>query len=292
MKWHILLLFGVFLVAVGMVVRSEHREIDNGHPLILGIFPRFHPAIVNDSFTPLAKYLSRELGRRVRLEVSTDFEDFWQKLRSNRFDIVHYNQYHYIRSHKERGYQVIAMNEEQGRHTMTAAIVVRKDSPVKTIRDLQGKRILFGGSQQAMISYIYATYLLREAGLRKGDYEERFEVNPPTAVVATYHGLWDAAAAGTGDIALKQPVIKKQIDTSGMRYLAVGKQFSNIPWAVKGGMDNTLKRQIKRALLQLKTVKDGRRILKKAKISGIVSAKDSDFDPHRRITRMVLNENY
>lgn len=272
--------------------KKQHPLANKQPPLKMGIFPRFPPAITTDRYKPLEKYLSFELGRRVSLEVSNDFPEFWQKVRTGQFDIVHFNQYHYIRSHKEQGYEVIAQNMEQGKKTLAPAIVVRKDSGIRTLEDLRGKKILFGGGKKAMIAYIYVTYMLRQAGLQKGDYIEQFEVNPPAAVVATYYGLWDSAAAGAGDIVLGLPLMKKQIRPDHMRYLAIGEQFAHIPWAVSKKLSPELKFNIQNALIGLGKRPEGRKILKKARLNKFVMARDDDFNPYRKITKLVTGEHY
>jgi len=105
--------------------------------------------------------------------------------------------------------------EEGGKSTISAGIIVRKDAGIRNISDL----------------HIFVTCLLRQGGLRDGDYEVRFEAHPPTAIVATYHGLWDASAAGAGDGALDLPTVATQINPEAMTYLATGEQFAHLPWA-------------------------------------------------------------
>lgn len=258
----------------------------------MGVFPRRHATLTVDYFSPMAKYLSRQLQRRVFVESAQDFETFWENLRNRRYDIVHYNQYHYIRTHKDLNYEIMLMNEERGRSTITASIVVRRNAGYRTVQDLKGKTIFFGGGQKAMQSYIYATYLLHQGGLKDGDYGVRFGQNPPSAIVAAYHGLWDAAAAGTGDVVLELPVVTKQINADEMTYLVKGEQFAQLPWAIKGELPDDVKQAVKNAMLQLNNSPQGGKILKKAKLTGLLPAVDSDYDPHRRIVKEVLGEIY
>ena len=65
-------------------------------PLIIGIFPRNKATETTTMYTPLANYLSERLGRKVVLVTSKDFDSFWKAVMERRYDIVHYNQYHYI----------------------------------------------------------------------------------------------------------------------------------------------------------------------------------------------------
>lgn len=286
------ILIVVSFLMVSSLLQEKNPYASAERPLVMGVFPRFHPAIARESFKPMAKYLQKELGRRVILDISPNFKAFWKKVKENKFDIVHFNQYHYIRSKKEHGYEVILMNEERGESTLTAAIYIRKDSGIKSVQDLKGKKILFGGGRGAMISYIYATYLLNQAGLKKEDYVTEFVPNPPAAVVSTFYNLRDAVAAGAGDVILNLPIIRKQINASEMEFLKVGERFAHLPWAVNGKLTKKEKEQIQSLLLKLNDSKNGKKILKKAKLTGIRPAKDDDFNPHRKITLLTLGEQY
>jgi len=243
----------VLLVLAGM----RPAVADSEEPLRLGIFPRYNYTETVKSFTPLAEQLTRVLGRRVELETASDFSTFWQAVVARRYDLVHFNQYHYIKAHRELRYEVIARNREGGSDTIKGALLVRRDSGIKQLADLKGKRILFGGGRDAMQAYILTTHLLRRAGLKASDYVELFAVNPPNAVIATYQRHADAA--GAGDRMLVMPVVTERIDTKEMRLLAVSEAVAQLPWAVKADLDPALRQRIGAALLALGTASRGAR---------------------------------
>ena len=257
-------------------------------PLVLGIFPRRSMQVTTNMFTPLADYLSRKLHRPVRFETTYDFASFWEQVEHQHYDIVHYNQFHYLRSHKQSGYQVIAKNEEFGSGTIAGAIVVRSDSGIQSLQDLKGKKIVFGGNRLAMQAYISATYLLRMAGLKSGDYFEQFALNPPKAAIATYYR--QAAAAGTGDHVLELSRVKQEIDPGSMKYIAKGKPIAQLPWAVKADMPPLLIKQISTLLTSLHHSDEGRKLLGQMRLSNILPATDSDYDESRRVIKTVLDE--
>ena len=85
-------------------------------PLVIGVFPRLSATETTRRYTPLAEYLSKTLRREVTLVTSRDFQSFWQGIQEERYDLVQYNQYHYIRS--ASAYRVIAHNKEFGKSTL------------------------------------------------------------------------------------------------------------------------------------------------------------------------------
>ncbi|MBI5026262.1 MAG: phosphate/phosphite/phosphonate ABC transporter substrate-binding protein [Nitrospirae bacterium] len=256
----------------------------------MGIFPRKPTLETMKAYEPLAKYLSSKIGKKVELVVSKDFETFWIGVKNREYGLVHYNQYHYIKSHKELGYNVILMNEEFGSSKVNAAIIVRKDSGINKVSDLKGKKILFGGGKQAMQSYIGAAYTLKQNGLKKGDYVEEFATNPPNVVFAVYNKMADAG--GIGEVVLHLPMVKERVDVEKLKVLAKGDDLPMLCWAVKKEMNKELVEKIQKAMMELKNDEAGRKILKDAEATAFVPATDKDYDIVRRVVKEAINESY
>jgi phosphonate transport system substrate-binding protein len=252
--------------------------------LVLGVFPRYNASETTRRYTPLADYLQSRLQRKVILETSRDFQSFWRGVEEQRYDIVQYNQYHYIRSAKT--YEVIAHNKEFGKNTMAGAIYVRKDSGITNLAQLRGRTILFGGGEDAMISYIAPVYMMLQAGVAKDDFKSQFAVTPINSVIGVYHKQADAA--GSADNAVGQPLIKNAINTDELTTLAVSEQLLHLPWAVKRTTPVRLRQTIQSNLVDLENSEAGRSILSSALLTGIGRAEDKDYDPHRKMVRAVM----
>jgi phosphonate transport system substrate-binding protein len=253
-------------------------------PLILGIFPRYKATETTTKFAPLANHLGERLGREVALVTSKDFDSFWKGVTQQQYDIVHYNQYHYIRS--AQAYQVIAHSQEFGKDAVAGALYVRRDSGITEVSQLRGRTIIFGGGKDAMLSYIAPQYLLMQAGLKEGDFKTELAVNPPNALIALYHKQADAA--GGGDILIDLPVVRKAIDAQQLRILATTEPLLFLPWAVKRSMPAKLRQSIQAILVDLKSNASGREILRAAGTTEFGKAGDRDYEPHRRMTAAVF----
>ena len=134
------LFLGTILVLQFFIMQTSYAEPVYGSAqkntqtaLILGIFPRREKALTQELFTPIATYLSEKLGREVRVDTSNNFTTFWQKVTQKKFDIVHFNQLHYILSHDWYDYDVILKNGEFGESTIAGSILVRKDSGITSV---------------------------------------------------------------------------------------------------------------------------------------------------------------
>ena len=253
-------------------------------PLIMGIFPRNKPAETTAMYAPLANHLSERLARKVILVTSKDFDSFWKEVMARRFDIVHYNQYHYINSAQH--YRVVAHNQEFGKSAVAGAIYVRKDSGITAVSQLRGRTIMFGGGKDAMLSYIAPRFLLLQAGLQEGDFTSKFAVSPPNAVLALFHKQADAA--GGGDILIDLPAVRNAINTQELRVLAATETLLFLPWAVKRTMPAKLGESIQSILVDLGNSDAGKQVLKTAQATGFGTATDKDYDPHRKMTAAVF----
>lgn len=255
------------------------------------VFPRRPVAATHSAFKPMADDLAKALGENVVLKVDKDFKEFWKQVETKGCDLVHFNQYHYLKSNKAFGYKVITANIEDGSKTIAGSLSVRTDSGIKTVADLKGKTILFGGGKKAMGSYIAPVAILKKAGLEaEKDYKVQFAKNPPSAVIGTFNKAADAA--GAGNVILKVGAVTKKIDASQMVVLAESEPFVQLPWAVKGDMPDDKAKKIQEHMLSLSGSDAGKAILKSAKVSGFQPVSDADFSKVKEIVKFALGEDY
>jgi len=252
--------------------------------LTMGVFPRRNSTETSRLFTPMAKYLGARLGRKVNLATAKNFEAFSKAVKERRYDIVHYNQYHYIQS--SHAYDVVAHIEEFNKSTIVAVIYVNKESDITTLAHLRGRTIIFGGGEDAMVSYIANLHQLIQAGVKKGDFKALFAVNPPNAILALSHR--QAAAAGVGAGVLELLAAKQPVDPKGFRALATSEPLLQLPFAVRRDMPAELQASIQKVLVGLKDSEAGKRVLEAASLTGMGKAEDKDYEPQRRMVARVL----
>lgn len=275
---------GIFVLSGAGILWAADDE------LVIGVFPRRPALETQQMFTPLSHHLGEQLGMPTRLVTPPDFPSFWRALQAGEFDLVHFNQYHYVRSQKELGYRAIVTNEEQGRGTTQSALWVRKDSGINKPEDLKHRKIIFGGGHKAMVSYIMATDLLRKEGLKDSDYISQFTINPIHAMKAVFHR--QGAAAGLNYNADKQEGLRKKVNFDEMERLLVSEPVAHHPWALNPKVSDALGQRIRDILVNIKDIDGGDEILHKAGLTGLLPASDKDYEPHRVIIFNVHKEEY
>ncbi len=258
--------------------------------LVLGVFPQRNEEITFKLYSPFTSYLSKKMGRNIRLDISKDFDSFWYKMENDLFDIVHCNGYQYLVAHKKYNFHLLGVIKRHGRTTMTGTIIVRKDSGINSIADLQGKEIVFGGGLKSSRCGIIAKKLLLDGGLSPQHYRNKFALSPPNAALAVY--LQQVDAAGISDDMLESDFILRRMDLSQIRVLARGQQYIHLPWACSNKVDPELRASIQAILLSMNENPEGREALNTANYDAIVFADDSDFNSFREAVFQVNGEHY
>jgi phosphonate transport system substrate-binding protein len=244
-------------------------------------------------FGPLTQYLTDKLG--VRFEpVTIDTIDFEQAVREKKVDFTHTNSLLYIIINKNYGAEILAgdINGKYGARSR-GAIVVRKDSPIKTIKDLKGKRMVFG-PMLAPTGYLSQYYLMLKNGFNP-DAELGFYAIPQGSykhekvVFALMYGAYDAAAVPMLDF--EQMTQSGKINPDDFRIVAEADLIPYCSFGVCENVDEGLAKKVKDTLMAIKpddTVEyNGERVkvLKAAQLEGFADMKDSDYDPVREMAR-------
>lgn len=258
------------LLAVLCALPAAARE----PALHFGVFPRWNAQTMVRDFTPLARALEKQLGREVFIETDKDFASFMRRVYAHEFDLVHLNQLQYLQAHERAGYQAIAKLCTATTCTISALLVTRQDSGISTLAQLRGKTVAFG-DRSAMVSYLLARSLLRQAGLHDGDYKTVFTHNPPNALLAVYNGA--AAAAGVGSPVFEQPEVIKHVDRQRIRVLAKSMPIPQLPFAVRGDLDAGLVARIRAALIALADQPGGLELLRNIGATRLISAEDAEY---------------
>ncbi len=114
-------------------------------PLRLAVAPVISPETSLLLYDDLARYLGDKLGRPAELLVQADYSSTNELLKEGACELALICTYAYIRARAEAQVQVIAVPVVHGKVTYRSLLVVRADSPFRSIEDLRGTR--FGTCQ-------------------------------------------------------------------------------------------------------------------------------------------------
>jgi phosphonate transport system substrate-binding protein len=288
-------LFLVLTFLLTGAVLSGCEQPLEGPPIRIGYMNCNSVEETMERFRPLTVYLEQQLGRPCEA-VPVDTQDLETRFAAGEFEFVHGNSLLYVILKENHDLQLVATEQRGQFGSRTAgAIIVRRDSPIQSLKDLKGKRMIFG-PQLAPSGFLAQYDLMLQAGFdpdRELDYYAfpQGTFKHEKVIYAVYFGEFDAAAAPALDLEIMTR--QGKISADDFRVLA---QSETIPYCTFGAaknVDSKLVEQFRKVLLELTpetTVEvDGQRlkVLDAAWIDGFETLLDQDYDPIRVMAKRV-----
>jgi len=244
------------------------------------VIPRIGPDATRRALLPLATNLRQKLEIEVVLHVYPNMGAFERAIRAQRGPaLINANPLQAIRL-IDRHYEVIAQQmPARSPLGMRSIIFVREDSPYRTLADLRGKRIAFGGNRNAFFASVVPHAMLKRAGLR-GRYRTIYPGKSIDAVLQPLlNGQVDAACAGS--FLLETEGVTRKIEGK-LRILAQSEPFPGLAWLVGPNLDPDVREEIRFHLLNYNIDVPGHEALRRAAAANLRRANNRTFDVIRR----------
>jgi phosphonate transport system substrate-binding protein len=135
-----------FLCALAFFFRAacSHGADLAGDSIRFGSVAEDIPAVMHQRLIPLTNYLSDAVGKHVVLKLSPDMPGAIAALAAGDVELAYLTPVAYIRSHESGNTRLLVKTVTDNQGFFRLMIVVRSDSPIKTVADLAGKRFAFG----------------------------------------------------------------------------------------------------------------------------------------------------
>lgn len=266
---------------------SPNPLMSAGPEYRFGVIPFSDSASVFSVFNPMFIELNRVAhGFTVRYESSSDFSGFDAKLHSGELDFSLVNPYQAVQLEKKNLYRIFGKMGDDDR--MRGVIIIRKDSGVRTVKDLKGQVISFPG-RTAFVTTMMNKLYLKEQGLDV-DREARpqYVGSLESAVMNVFHGLALAGGAWVPNLEIigeKRPDVKEALEIKWRT-----PSMPSVPFIAKVGIPQDHTRQIVEFLVHLHLSKEGREILKKMHISKYEPATSATYDPVKKFLEKYKRE--
>ncbi len=239
------------------------------------MLPIFSPTEIQQRIAPLAHYLSQETGLDIDTVVTNSF-DTYSQISEDANIIAFSNPVYYASGSGQHEAIAIASKGEQGTR-FRGVIVTRRDSGIRQISDLSGKKVGYNG-KRAGAAHLSQRLTLLEHGLDTvQDLQLILPVNnkQENTLFSVYTGDLDAGF-------VRESALKSVEQYIPSQSLVVFKETAWIPqWAlsVSQQMPEEHRLTVQAALIRLNS---GHPAITALKIDAFKAAADSDFDGLRR----------
>jgi phosphonate transport system substrate-binding protein len=255
--------------------------------LRFGVVSFYNPRLMYLKYQPLVDYLSSATGRPWELVIGASYEDIVQDLCNGKLTVAYLGPFSYLRAHAACGAVPVVKLNTGGKPTYSSVILVRTDSPIKSVKDLAGKRFGFG-SPMGTSAHLLPRAMLEDAGLHPGlDVACRYFFHHERAARAVLLGEVDAC--GVRDI------VGEMFTHRELRILARSEGTANFPFVVAQSSTPALREELFNALVARPRVDPAAaaaiRSWDEELSGGFVAATDADYAPVRRLALRVFGPN-
>jgi phosphonate transport system substrate-binding protein len=158
-----------------------------GRSFTFAVVPQFTAAELHRDWQPLLQCLQEMTGIELKLRLSRSIPEFEQDFQRGIPDFAFVNPYHAVMAKRSQGYLPLVRDSKP----LTGILVVRREDPLKTVRELDGRELAFP-APNAFGASLYLRALLAE----------EFKINVTPRYVKTHSNVYrhvimgDAAAGG------------------------------------------------------------------------------------------------
>ena len=246
-----------------------------------------------ERFEPLGAWLGKKMGRKIVVSHVNTF-DFIERAQRKEFDVLQSNGYIYVNVKEKTGGTLLAreVKSDTGKDT-GGLIVVRADSPVRTLSDLKGRKMAFGPVLSPG-GYLAQYHTMLDAGLDPEKTFGSYTFLPGAwqhekVVYAILFGAVDAGAVKAGDI--ERMEAEGKVRKSDFRVIAASPPVPNCTFFALPHVDAESAERFRQALLALSdrdfVAVNGERlnVLHRDGTKGYVPARDEEYDILRKMAR-------
>ena len=155
----------------GPVQAASPGPAENSSPLVFIILPVENAAVMYEKFLPLKDYLEKAVSRRIILKVARNYQDAIENIGTGQAQLAYLDPSAYCEAKQRYRVVPIAKAVLAGSSTYRSVLVTRKDSPIKKIVDVKGRKLALGNISSSS-SYLIPAVMLKEVGISMQDFTD------------------------------------------------------------------------------------------------------------------------
>ena len=271
-------IFFVLILIIGLYSANAFSS-DGKRPLRFGSVAMDSPVMMQRRLLPLTNYLSEALGRPVVLKLSTDMPGAINAVAHGDVDFAYLTPVAYVDAHSKGKAKIVVRTVTDNQPTFKLMIIVREDSPIHKVEELQGKRFAFGDPAALLQRAVVVG-----AGMplqRLGEY----------AFVNHYDNVVRGVLVGDYDAGIVLENTAYRWKGKGIRVLYSSKALPPYNIAASANLDNHTVKELRQALLRLKSADPKYKPVVAAlaeSYTGFAPASDADYDIVRTLIKPFM----
>jgi phosphonate transport system substrate-binding protein len=233
------------------------------------VTPQFEQRKLIAIWMPIVEELEKRTGLSLKLTSMMSVPDFEKELAKSTFDFVYCNPYSIIKSVPSPGYIPLVRDSEP----LRGILLVRKDSPITKLSELEGKVVAFPSPNAIGAS------LLMRADLARLHHVTINPIYVKTHSSVYLHVVNGLTAAGGGvetTLQEQEPAVRE-----ALRIIYTTREFPSLPVAANPRVPKADREKVRKALLELSATKEGKEMFARVPMKEMVATSLDDYAPMR-----------
>lgn len=256
----------VLLALACFVATSLHAK-----PLTFAVVPQQSASRLAKQWGPIMQAMSRHVGQEIIFTTAPDIPTFESRLKAGEYDFAYMNPYHFTVFNQQPGYQALAHAKDK---QIKGIIVIRKDSGINQIQQLEGAELAFP-SPAAFAASILTRSHLREKGV---DFTPKYVSSHDSVYLSVARGIYPAGGGVLRTFNAISPEVREQLvpiwTTAGFTPHAI---------AAHPDVSAELRQKVQEYLVSMDQSELDAQLLVPLKIKGFVKANNQSWDDVRAL---------
>lgn len=262
-------------LAVWLLFAAAAAHATDRPALSFAIVPQQAAGRLVELWTPILAYLKDKTGLALHLETTRDIPTFERRLAAGEYDFAYMNPYHYTVFQNRAGYRAFARENIQ----LVGLMVTRADGPVRSLDALAGTTLVFPSTAALAASALTRAHL-RSLGIA---FTPKYVASHDSVYLAVVSGSYPAGGGIERTFDNLPPELRRQL-----RVLWRSPPYPPHAFAAHRRVPAASVRRLQAAMVAMGTDPRGRALLGTLSMSGLVTARDDDWDQIRNLGLKLL----
>lgn len=265
---------------------QRDNDFVNKQPIRIAIAAVISPKETATYYDEMMKYISRKLSRSVEIIQKKTYQEVNDMLERDELDLAFVCSGPYVNGHEKFGMELLVAPLLYGKPFYQAYFIVHKDSTIKDIKELKGKRFAFT-DPDSNTGKLVPTYVLSKMGETPDNFfkEIIFTYSHDNSIMAVSKKLVDGASVD--GLFWDYYNDRKPLFVKDTRIIFKSQLYGIPPVVVHPKIPASLKEEIRKIFLGMHKDPDGRRILSEIRIERFIVPDDSSYDSVRDMQKWV-----
>lgn len=254
-------------------------------PLTVGLIPSEDAQAMLENSKIVIDSLQTQLGMPVKPFIATDYNGIIEALRSKKLDVAYLGPFSYVLASSVANVEAfsVAQTKKTGKSAYKSLIIVRKDSGITSLQQLQKHTMAFVDPSSAS-GNLFPTAGLQKQGIEPNKYFSRviFSGSHDASILAVANKKVDAAAVA--DRILASAIAKGVVKQDEFNVVWTSEDIPESPMVWRKDLSPELKQKIAAAFANIKDVQWG----DQGVLNGFTPTNDHAYDVVRE-TAKILN---